>query len=337
MPLAVRVWEMAAQGLADATIAAELELTLWQVRGTLRSPLYYGRLRDGRVVERFPAPVSRSIAEQALAFRRSRTRVGNRQKVRTYPLTGGGPLLCEVCEKPIKGAAKRRRDGSWSTVYRHYADAGACVGWSVKEVPTSVLEAQVEQLLLGSAPTLESAARIRSALAAPIEAPDRLAVARVDAALKKLGLEIVSENPNRPESVILGEIKALRKERVALATTSTLLDAIGADQALEWLSGLGGLWRDTSEAGRRALVVAIFARLGSIAGKAPGSHRIVSVAVTEDAEAHGLVLALPCRLKPTPAGSRGSTPDAIQWDVRVVGREEWVAHANARGVARRGS
>lgn len=329
MPLAVRVWELAAGGMADASIAAELELTLWQVRGTLRSPLYLGRLRDGRAT-RFAAPVGPRVAEQALAFRRSRTRTGNREKVRTYPLTGGGPLVCETCGIPIKGAAKRRRNGSWGKVYRHYTDLGACPGWPVKEVPASVLEAQVEQLLVGSAPDPLSVDRIRAALAAPKVGPDRLAIARLDAELKKRGVEIVAPDRSRPVAVILAEIENLQTERTAQATTTAASDAVEPDQVIGWLCGLGDLWRDTTDEGRRALVVAIFARLGSTAGKAPGSHRIVSVTVTEDAEAHGLVIALPSRLQPTTATADAATHESISWDVTVAGRGEWIAHADLR-------
>src|SRR5665811_2615145 len=37
MPTATSVWELAAQGAADATIAAATDLSLWTVRGILRS------------------------------------------------------------------------------------------------------------------------------------------------------------------------------------------------------------------------------------------------------------------------------------------------------------
>jgi DNA invertase Pin-like site-specific DNA recombinase len=307
MATAVRVWELAAQGRSDAAIAAELSLTLWTVRGTLRSSLYLGRLRDGRET-RFAAPIDGPIAEQALAFRRSRTRAGNREKARTYPLTGGGPLMCDVCHKPIKGAAKRRRDGSWGLVYRHNPDSGGCSGWPVKEVATSVLESQVEAMLVGCTPNQESAARIRAALATPKVAPDRLAIARADASLRTLGLELVAAEQRRPTQEILEEILVLRAERARLASTTIESDAVDAEQALDWLSGLASLWRQTTEEGRRALAVAVFAQLGSISEDDRGSHRIVTVVPTEDAESKGLSLALPARIEVTLVGDTGFEP-----------------------------
>jgi hypothetical protein len=41
----------------------------------------------------------------------------------------------------------------------------------------------------------------------------RLAIARVDAGLKKLALEIASPSESRPQGVILAEIEAIRTER----------------------------------------------------------------------------------------------------------------------------
>jgi hypothetical protein len=55
------------------------------------------------------------------------------------------------------------------------------------------------------------------ALTTPRISPDRLAVARVDAGLKKLALEIVFSSEGRPQGVILAEIEAIRTGRRRLA------------------------------------------------------------------------------------------------------------------------
>jgi len=163
LPAAIRVWEMAAQGAADGTVAAATGLTLWSVRGVLRSPLYAGRLRDGRST-RFPAPIEAALIERAQAYRRARTRIGNRlRRNRTYALSGSGPLACGACGQAAKGDTRGRRNGTKIAVYRH-RDGLDCAGWLVREVPTDVLEAQVASLLDGPAPNRESAARIRAAL-----------------------------------------------------------------------------------------------------------------------------------------------------------------------------
>ncbi len=295
MPVAIRVWEMAADGSADSTIAAETGLTLWTVRGVLRSPLYEGRLRDGRATN-FPAPIDVRVIEQARNCRTSRTRIGNRvRRNRTYPLTGKGPLVCDVCDKPIKGDTRGRRNGDKITVYRHN-DAARCEGWPVRETPTAILEEQVAQLFMGAAPNRESAARIRAALARPVTAPDGLTVARLDAKLRALGNELGRADLSRSSAEIVAEIESARAERQRIAAVPVEQCAVDPDEALEWLASLGTLWRETSDEGRRHLAVGTFERLGVLAGPQRGSHRIVNVQVTAEAERRGLVLALPSSL-----------------------------------------
>ena len=204
MPQAVAVWELAAQGLPDAAIAAQTGLTLWTLRGILRSPLYDGRLRDGRPTT-FPAPIEGRTIELALAHRRSRTRAGNRlRRNRRYALTGHGPLYCDGCGQAVKGNTRGRRNGEKVAVYRH-RDGAVCEGWPVREVPTEVLDGQVAALLDGAAPNRESAARIRAALARPVIGPDRLAIARLDVRLKTLGAENTAPEPERGMTEILSE------------------------------------------------------------------------------------------------------------------------------------
>jgi DNA invertase Pin-like site-specific DNA recombinase len=307
MPTATSVWELAAQGAADATIAAATGLTLWTVRGILRSPLYAGRLRDGRPT-RFPAPVDARLIEQAGEHRRSRTRIGNRlRRNRTYALSGSGPAVCAVCERPIKGDTRTRRDGTKLSVYRH-ADPGTCPGWPVREVPTALLDDQVAALLRGAAPNRESAARIRAALVRPAVGLDRLAIARLDAQLRILSAELVKPEQCRSTDVIVTEIKSVKLQRERLAASPVDAGAVDPQRALDWLSSLPKLWNETSDAGRRELAVATFARLGIVGTGVRGSHRIVSVEATEEAERRGLVLALPAFIEVTVVGDTGFEP-----------------------------
>ena len=81
-----------------------------------------------------------------------------------------------------------------------------------------------------------------------------------------------------------------------------------AEDALRWLASLGTLWRETSDEGRRQLAIATFARLGVVSGPERGSHRIVSVEVTDEAERRGLVLALPASIEVTMVGDTGFEP-----------------------------
>lgn len=321
MPTAVRAWELAAAGHSDRSIATELGLTLWTVRGILRSPLYAGRLRDGRPAHWRPQ-VPAAITEQALEHRRSRTRIGARQTYRVHPLSGGGPLVCDACGRPAKGDTKRRDNGDRVRVYRHYEDA--CPGWPVRETQAVVLEDQVAQLLAGARPNRESAVRIRTALATPPIGPDRLAIARLDARLRALGAEITAADRARDPREVLEELESVRADRAAAASTPAETVAVRADEALEWLGSLGKLWRDTDDEGRRALAVGIFARLGVLSGPARGSHQIVDVEPTAEAERRGLAIALPTRLQVALVGGTGAPATGVTWPIRIRHRAAWL-------------
>lgn len=326
---AVNAWRLSASGRSDAAIAGELGLTLWTVRGILRSTLFVGRLPDGRETP-FAPSIDQATYEQALAHRRRRVRTNARIRMRTYPLTGSGPMVCAECGLPAKGAAKRQRDGSWLTVYRHASDR-PCPGWQVKEVPAELLEDQVAQLLDGAKPNRESTARIRMALAAPVKTPDRLAIARVDARLRALAAELVAPEQLRSSRHVLEEIEGLRAERTRLEATPADVDEVRPDEALEWLANLGTLWRDTDDEGRRALAVGAFARLGVISGPERRSHRIVDVEATEAAERRGLALALPTRIVVTVVGDTGPSAARVTTSrIRIAHRREWLMHIRRR-------
>lgn len=330
MATAVRAWELAAAGRSDGWIARELGLSLWTVRGVLRSPdRYEGRLAGGDQAawaRQVPAP----IIEQALEHRRGRTRLGTRERYRVYPLSGGGPLVCEACGQPVKGDAKVRRTGERVRVYRH-RDGDPCPGWPVKETPAEVLEDQVAEMLEGAAPNRESAARIRSALAAPPTGPDRLAIARVDARLRALGAELATGDRVRPATELLEEIEDLRSQRAALELSPAEVDVVRAEDALEWLRSLGSLWRDTDDEGRRALALGTFSRLAVQADDRARSHRIVDVELTPEAERRGLAIALPDVLGVTLVGDTGTSPTRVTpWPVHVRGRDAWLEASRRR-------
>lgn len=323
MPTAVRAYALSAEGRLDSEIAAELGLSLWTVRGILRSPLYAGRLRDGRATK-FSPPVSPAIAEQAWARRRARSTSGHQsRRHRVYPLTDRGPLECSSCGRALIGLTKQRRNGDRVATYRH---PDKCSAWTFAEGRASDLEDQVAEMLAAARPNRESEARIRAALVVPSSGPDRLAIARIDARLRELGLEVVDQARTRSTSEILEEIEQLQAQRIETARVPRQQPEVHPDDALHWLSGLVDLWTDTTPAGRRALAVAIFAKLGAV------DRRIVDVDVTEDAERRGLVLALPTRLhEVSVVGDTGARPMAVtSWPLRIARRREWLAIARRR-------
>ena len=138
--------------------------------------------------------------------------------------------------------------------------------------------------------------------------PDRLAIARLDARLQALAAELVALDQRRPSAEIVADIERVRAERETLASRPAERDRVDSEEAVAWLESLGKLWRETSDEGRRHLAVATFARLGVVSEPTRGSHRIVSVEVTDEAERRGLVLALPASLEVTVVGDTGFEP-----------------------------
>lgn len=309
MPTALSAYGMAAQGATDQAIASTLGLSLWTVRTILRSPLYRGALADGTPT-RFPAPVPAETAEAAVAERARRSTSGHQTgRHRIYPLTDRGPLICASCERFLKGAFKTQRR---TRVYRH---PDKCPDWSQGEFRAGFLEDQVDFLLRKAAPNRETIALVRAALRRPTVQPDRLGMARLDAEMRRLALSLV----DHPDPSVMDRLAELRAERSRLAEVPIEAESPTPDDALDYLSDLSRLWRDTDDEGRRALAVGTFARLGAVDG------RIVDVEATPYAERRGLALALPTRV--TVVGDTGKLRSAVTHPVRIAYRREWLAAA----------
>jgi hypothetical protein len=310
MPTAVRAFELAAAGISDQSIADQLGVTLWRVRGALRSPLYAGRLPDGSSTT-FPQPVPQATWERARAERRGRATSGHHPRHRTYPLSDRGPLVCNSCDRPLKGRSRYKRGGAM----RYYRHDDNCAAWPSAEARAEQLEEQVGQLLDGAKPNRESAARIRAALESPPPAIDQVHLARIDRELREFALQLIAP-PSRSRESILADIDRLQGERLTVQGQPVEPATVPADEALDYLNDLGRLWRETSDEGRRALASSVFARLGATGGgsrqlhdrRHPAEGRIVSVEATEYAERRGLVLALPARLEVIVVGDTGLEP-----------------------------
>jgi DNA invertase Pin-like site-specific DNA recombinase len=309
MPRAVEAYRLSAANVSDQAIADRLQLGLWVVRTILRSSLYAGRLPDGTET-RFPAPVPLELREAAVAARARRTWSGHHPHDRIYPLTDRGPLVCDACDRPLKGAFRLDRG---QRMHRH---PDSCEAWKSAETPAEEHERLVAQLLRRASPNRQSAARIRAALARPAITPDRLAIARLDAEMRRVALSLVHET----SSSSFERLEQLRSQRAALEATPVAEDQPDADAALDYLADLGRLWRRTDDEGRRALAVATFARLGAI------GPRIVSLEVTPAAERRGLVLALPTTVTTVGGTGAGQTPVA-SWPLRIAHRDAWLRAA----------
>jgi DNA invertase Pin-like site-specific DNA recombinase len=312
MPRAIEAYELAATDVADDTIAHRLGLSLWTVRTIFRSPLFAGRLADGSPA-RIPAPVPPELYERATAARARRSTSGHQTgRHRVYPLTDRGPLVCSACGRALSGAFK---SSGAAKVYKH---PSRCEAWPQAEYRTHVFEGQVAQLLAGARPNRESAARIRAALSRPLVEPDRLAIARLDAEMRRVALSLIQH----ADVTAVTRLEELRAHRAQIAAEPVEADLPRADEALDYLADLGRLWVDTSDEGRRRLAVATFARLGAIAG------RIVNVELTPHAERRGLALAMP--VKVSVVGDTGFRTIALaSWRVEIAHRREWLARSRA--------
>jgi hypothetical protein len=167
---------------------------------------------------------------------------------------------------------------------------------------------QVAALLEGAVPNREASARIRAALQRPAVEPDRLAIARLNADLKALAAEIASSESTRDTEEIVSDIEATKRERERLAKAPKAQTSPAPDEVLAWLASLGKLWRETSDEGRRRLAIAIFERIGVVASPERGSHRIVSIELTAEAERRGLVLGLSACFAVAMVGDTGFEP-----------------------------
>jgi hypothetical protein len=151
-----------------------------------------------------------------------------------------------------------------------------------------------------------------SSISTPI---DQLRLARVERQLREHALQLI-DAPGASRSSILAEIDRLQVERISVLGPTAEPAGVPAHEALDYLSDLGMLWRETSDEGRRALASNVFARLGAVAGSSrqvhdrrhPAQGRIVFVEVTDYAERRGLVLALPVRLEVIVVGDTGLEP-----------------------------
>lgn len=311
MPRAIEAYRLSASGMADRVVADRLGLTLWTVRTILRSSLYAGRLNDGTEA-RFPAPVPLELREAAAVTRERHTWSGHRPRHRVYPLTDRGPLVCDACDRPLKGAF---RSVAQRRVHRHPVK---CEAWAVAETRAEAHEEQVGWILRHASPNRQSAARIRAALAQPTLTPDRLAIARIDTEMRRVALGLVQS----ADSDALHRLDSLRAQRAAMEASPVTSDQPDVEEALAYLTGLGKLWADTSPEGRRALATATFQRLGAI------GPRIVSLEVTPYAERRGLVLALPTSVTTVGGTGEGHTVGA-SWPVRIIGRRAWLRAASA--------
>lgn len=252
---AIRAFELAAARLTDREVAGQTGLTLHQVRGMLRNPLYAGRLPDGRPTT-FAAPVPPALWNDVRAVReRRRTRDGRPPRRRHYALS---MLRCASCGRRLIGDTGR---------YRHTDPCGAFVAAGVapkrrargqhaellgRSYPADVYERLVSELLEGVALGADA---ITAAIADTRGSePDRVALARID---RERDEAVVRYRRTRDAGELERTMARLDVE-AELARSVETIEPLPAEEAVAFLRDLPSAWAAATWS-RRALAESLFA------------------------------------------------------------------------------
>jgi hypothetical protein len=226
-------------------------------------------------------PVSDELWALVQEVRQDRDTGGGRSPIRHAHLLAGR-LRC-VCGARIRAEAttKKRR---WTM--RRYRHRDRCGAWSQDTRVASFFEApvsaQVEQMRLGNR-LLENLRRLADA-DTPIADTSELRRRQLERALEELAR-------NHARRRIATEAYLAEHERL-----TALIDSIrpgsgspvlDPDSAMAYLRDIRTMWQEMDEAGRRDLIATIYERITVT------SDGIVSVRLTQEAERHGAMLALP--------------------------------------------
>ena len=297
LPIVQRIVDLSADGWPDRAVAAELELSLYVVRGVLTSPLYIGRLRDGSPAN-WGSLVELAAWNRAQALRAGRATNAGRPASphRSYALS---MLHCAACGARLIGDTDyyRHQDvcaefaaatPDWPTSWRGRRD-----GKGYKRHMYEALVARVlDQVSLGA----ETLTRVVGLLTAPQSAPDRLSLARIErersAALARYMRDRDTEALVRTVTRLDGEEREARQVREAAG--------VPADVAVRYLRELATTWREAEGGpGRRMLAEALFERIEAL------GFREATLQLTDTAISHGFAAVIPERLDLTVGYGRG--------------------------------
>lgn len=316
-------FELAAAGGTDRAIGTQLDLPLFTVRGILTSPLYAGRLRDGRPT-RFAPIVTPALWDQAQTVRARRATSTGRPPSprRPYALAR---LHCAHCGARLTGD---------TGYYRH------------REPCQRFLEAKPR--LRRRRGRLDGKAYQREWYEAVVGELLRRVSIGSDLLADVVGQ--VVERPAEPDAFALARIERDRDQAIAryrrgrdsaaLEATMTRLDAdeaaarepvvqagIAAADAVEVLRDVAAAWDelvDRPGEARRQLADAIFERI-EVSG-----FRSATVTLTAHARAHGFDQVIPRELTFAPGdllglvGARGLSPILSNFRVRIAGSPDLV-------------
>lgn len=293
VPIVVRMYELSAAGLADATVAERTGVGLYTVRGVLTSPLYAGRLRDGSPAHWDPlVPVA--VWETVRTTRAHRATNSGRpaDPRRPYALD---MLHCAGCGRRLTGDTGyyRHREPCVPFVTARPAVPRTRGRWNGHAYRKEIYEEIVEGLL---GEMSAGAATITAVVAAggPANAAvDRRELDRIERERTRATTRYLRDRDSARLDAAMREL-----DRAAEAAhTATVSAAVPADVAVQYLQELPKTWQKADGGtGRQMVASALFDRIEVL------GLREATVHLTEHAVRRGVAAALPPELEISVSG-----------------------------------
>lgn len=281
----------AARDVTIAELGASMDIAPTALRVILANPIYNGwvrRHRRGRDEERSPAPwrgdppVDDDLWARVAEVRARRYTGGGRPRPVHQHLLAGR-LACADCGRPLNSEG-RRRPARVDRLYRHRLPCGA---WTHETIAADRVDAAIEGQLLAARFRPEHVAGLRRLAAESMPGP-AVADLRRRQLERDLAQRAAAHAARRlATDAYLAEHARLSAELDRLADERPAAPSIDPDLAARRLGDWQATYRQIPDAERGALLRAIYDRI-----EVAGDGRL-RVALTPDAERHGLALALP--------------------------------------------
>ncbi len=323
VPTVLRIYELASAGLPDRSVAEQTGVPLFTVRGTLTSPLYVGRLRDGTPAHwesMVPEPLWTEV--RSIRARRATNTGRPADPRRPYALE---MLYCAGCGKRLT------EDTGY---YRHREPCPEFVGARPdlprrrgrtnghayrKELYEEVIEGVLREVALGAG----TLAGVVSALGPGNSGPDQRELARIEQERQRATARYVRDRDTARLEATMARLD--REEAAAREPRPT--EAVPPDVAVRYLSELPETWRKAETGtGRKLLASALFERIDVL------GLREATVYLTAHAARHGLAAVLPetVGISVNGRGERRRTaskqlnvPAPLPLTIELTGTERW--------------
>jgi hypothetical protein len=328
LPTVLRVFEFAAAGVPDRDVATAVGLPLFTVRGVLTSPLYVGRLRDGKPARWAPlVPGSDWEAAQAKRARRATNSSRPADPRRPYALD---MLHCAACGRRLTGDTGyyRHREPCppFIAARPEHRGRGRTLGHAYRrEMYEQIVEDLLAQAAVGASAIAGMVAEVNRAESTP----DRFVLDRIARERERSMAHYLRDR----DAARLEQSMARLDQEQAAAEIRERSDDIPADVAVRYVQDLPETWRKAEAgSGRQLLASALFDRIDVLGIKEATVH------LSAHAVRHGLGAALPGEVGILVSG-RGErrqatlrhlhVPGSLPLKIEVMGAERWLRASTA--------